>query len=186
MMRDPFDFTKLPTYRDPMFDFVPDAKVFVELGSQRGFTAYRAALHLPNATIHCVDPWKNYEGIPDYVGDMELCWRIFCELHKENIASGKVVAHKGFSWDIAPSFDEQIDLLWIDGDHTLEGLLCDLSLWVPKVRPGGAVVGDNYEIPGVKSAVASWADSHNFDFDVGRALGKRSRNRRQFWFTKKD
>jgi len=181
---DPFDFSKLPTYRDPMFDFVEDVEVFVELGTQRGFTAYRAAIHLPRATIYCVDPWKNYEGIPKYVGDMKLCWEIFKALHAENLKSGKVVAWKGFSWDVALTFVRPIDLLWIDGDHTFEGVTKDFSMWVPQVRSGGVVVGDNYEMDDVRMAVDSFAHANGIDFHVGRCLGKKRRKRLQFWFTK--
>jgi len=181
---DPFDFSRLPTYRDPMFDLAPKAKVFVELGTQRGFTAYRAALHLPNATIHCVDPWANYDGKPNYVGDMILCWEIFKELHKDNLASGKVVSHKGFSWDVSEEFHEPVDLLWIDGDHTFIGAFRDLCLWFPKVSVGGVVVGDNYEMHDVRLAVDRFCQVRGIMPTIGRALGK-STKREQFWFTKR-
>lgn len=182
---DPFDFSRLPDYRDPMFDFVEDVKIFVEIGSQRGFTAWRAVKHLPNATIHCIDPWRNYGGMPASIGDLNLGWEIFKKLHADNIQSGRVVPHFGFSWDIAPGFNEPIDFLWIDGDHTFEGVQKDLSMWVPKVRSGGVVVGDNYEINDVRRAVCHWFHGSNMllELNVGHALAKKTK-RQQFWFWK--
>jgi len=182
---DPFDFSRLPAYRDPMFEMNPGARVFVELGTQRGFTAHRAVIHLPKATVHCVDPWFNFAGKPEYVGDMDLCHAVFQELHKENLASGRVIAHKGFSWDIAETFDEPIDFLWIDGDHTYDGLMKDLELWVPKVVPGGLIVGDNHEMPEVAGALKTWAEKHGYTYEVGGALKKARGRRKQFWFKKK-
>lgn len=33
---------------------------------------------------------------------------------------------------------------YLDGDHTLRGIMFDLNLYAPKVRPGGMVCGDDY------------------------------------------
>jgi predicted O-methyltransferase YrrM len=51
----------------------------------------------------------------------------------------------GKSADLAWQFSPQtIDLLFIDGDHTYEGVKIDLELWVPLVKPGGIVAGHDY------------------------------------------
>ena len=48
----------------------------------------------------------------------------------------------------------EIDLLFIDGDHTYEGVLKDIALWVPWVKHGGIIMFDDYtEVTGVKEAV---------------------------------
>lgn len=51
----------------------------------------------------------------------------------------------------------QIDVLFIDGDHSKNGVMRDYSMYEPLVRPGGAIVFDDYNdarwSPGVKVAV---------------------------------
>jgi predicted O-methyltransferase YrrM len=41
-----------------------------------------------------------------------------------------------------------VRLLFIDGDHSYEGVRTDIDLWGPRVVPGGVVVFDDYESPG--------------------------------------
>jgi hypothetical protein len=53
---------------------------------------------------------------------------------------------------IAPA---SVDMLFIDGSHTYENVRADLSLWLPKRRPGGFVCGHNLtpDCPGVRQAL---------------------------------
>jgi predicted O-methyltransferase YrrM len=41
---------------------------------------------------------------------------------------------------IAVLDDRPVDLLFVDGDHTYEGVRCDFELYAPLVRPGGLFV----------------------------------------------
>jgi predicted O-methyltransferase YrrM len=52
--------------------------------------------------------------------------------------------------------DESLDFVFIDGDHSYEGVKTDIIDWWPKVKPNGILSGDDYNypgIPGVKRAV---------------------------------
>ena len=40
--------------------------------------------------------------------------------------------------------DETLDFVYIDGDHTAKGITIDLFVWVPKVKRGGLVCGDDW------------------------------------------
>lgn len=40
--------------------------------------------------------------------------------------------------------DGELDLVWIDANHGYEWVKEDIHTWVPKVRPGGIVAGDDY------------------------------------------
>jgi len=58
---------------------------------------------------------------------------------------GKIVKHKGYSKDIAPMIEDgSLDLVFIDGDHSYEGVRLDIDLWLPKVREGGVISGHDY------------------------------------------
>jgi predicted O-methyltransferase YrrM len=48
---------------------------------------------------------------------------------------------------------DSVDFFHTDGDHSTEGITTDISVWLPKVRRGGILSGDNYEAPTVAAAV---------------------------------
>jgi predicted O-methyltransferase YrrM len=57
---------------------------------------------------------------------------------------------------VAPSFeDESIDAIYIDGDHTYNGCKKDIEQWLPKVKKGGLIAGDDFSryFPGTVKAV---------------------------------
>jgi predicted O-methyltransferase YrrM len=63
------------------------------------------------------------------------------------IKSGRVVPVRGLSQDVSSAWDQEIDFLFVDGDHRTKSVIRDLVQWVPKVRSGGLVVGDDWEKP---------------------------------------
>jgi len=40
--------------------------------------------------------------------------------------------------------NESIDIIFIDADHSYEGVKKDISLWLPKVKVGGFLTGHDY------------------------------------------
>lgn len=46
-----------------------------------------------------------------------------------------------------------LDFVFIDADHSYEGVKRDLTEWTPKVRAGGLISGHDISWPGVKRAV---------------------------------
>ena len=52
--------------------------------------------------------------------------------------------------------DGSLDFVFIDADHTEEGVSADIAMWRPKVKPGGWLMGHDYNergFPGVVRAV---------------------------------
>ena len=59
--------------------------------------------------------------------------------------SGICSVVRGTNMEAAPQIpDESLDFVYLDGDHTLRGIMFDLHLFSKKVRPGGMVCGDDY------------------------------------------
>lgn len=62
----------------------------------------------------------------------------------------------------------QFDYLYIDGDHSYGGVLRDIILWEPCLKPGGLLIFDdvmNREysgMEGVKKAIESGLNKHNY------------------------
>lgn len=48
---------------------------------------------------------------------------------------------------VAPGWNEPVALLWIDGDHSYEGVRRDFDAWAPHLMPGCDVVLDDTDDP---------------------------------------
>ena len=76
--------------------------------------------------------------------------------------------------------NESLDFIFIDGDHSYEGVRDDLNNWVSKVRTGGLVCGDDYNTiwPGVPRAVNEFISKNSYALNFAC-------NNRVWWFIKK-
>jgi len=83
--------------------------------------------------------------------------------------SNNVFIHKGFSYDILSKFDDgYFDLIYIDGDHSYEGVKKDLNVSYEKTKKGGFIMGHDYtneRFPGVVKAVNEFCDEKELNID---------------------
>jgi hypothetical protein len=117
-----------------------------ELGVQRGANFKRMIEHNPKLAV-AVDCWidngkaetndtslfqdgldKQYETFRDEMKDkpfVKIC--------------------RGYTYDVVKQFsDEFFDLVYIDADHTYNGVRRDINDWYPKVKKGGFLLGHDY------------------------------------------
>jgi predicted O-methyltransferase YrrM len=100
-------------------------------------------------------------------------------MFKHNIHNNKFVYLQGNSHnqetveELKKNIDG-IDILFIDGDHSFEGVINDYKLYYPLVKDGGYIVFDDYAdyrySPEVKNAVDFIVETHK-GFDVIGAFG---------------
>jgi len=72
----------------------------------------------------------------------------------------KFALFAGFSKDAVQLIDDRsLDAVFVDGEHTKSGVETDFKLWWPKLKDGGIMVFDDYNVwfPGVVQAVDSIA-----------------------------
>lgn len=68
--------------------------------------------------------------------------------------------------------DGSLDLVFLDADHSYEGVCEDIRAWLPKVRKGGFIGGHDYQNDnagfkfGVTEAVDKWAGSTGRDIET--------------------
>jgi predicted O-methyltransferase YrrM len=167
------------TARDPMFDLAqPPIDVVVEIGTLVGHWARRCLIQLPEATVYCVDPWSKFVEPERWRGQWKKNTKEF---------GSRCVELRGTSDEWAPKFDKTIDLLFIDGNHTIFQVTADLENWVPKVRAGGLVVGHDIRIPKVRYALTQWANKHRVKWQEDLLYWTpkaKDRDKRCFWFYK--
>jgi hypothetical protein len=62
---------------------------------------------------------------------------------------------------LGPPEKIEIDVLFIDGDHTYEGCKADIDAWTPYVKPGGTVIFHDADEggPGILRAITEYIDT---------------------------
>jgi predicted O-methyltransferase YrrM len=121
-------------------------KVCVELGTWLGASAIPVARSVARwgGTLTCVDTWAgDLSGAPDIP---PAPWMLVA--CARNILSAGVGANVRLiparTLEAAAAWTEPIDYLYIDAAHDYDSVRVDLHAWVPKVKPGGLILGDDY------------------------------------------
>ncbi len=102
--------------------------------------------------LHLIDPWLFQEEYPNrmYGGkviqsqeDMDKIYQLVLEK-----TEGKnVVFHRDFSRNVVPNLeDNYLDWIYIDGNNSYEFVKQDLELCFNKVKVGGLIAGDDYNL----------------------------------------
>jgi hypothetical protein len=140
--------------------------VGVEIGVLRGLTSVHLLEARPRLTLFLVDPWA--ESLP---GD---------RYHDSGDDNGKKKQNE-HNRDMKTALDnvrrygnrarvirarsinavylansQELDFVFIDGDHSEEGVAEDIAAWRGMIRKGGWIGGHDYDqpgVPGVKKAV---------------------------------
>jgi hypothetical protein len=120
--------------------------------------------------LHLIDL---FEGI-NHSGDKDGNNIVYANLEEvyDNLKSkydSNVYIHKGDSKLILNNFeDEYFDFIYIDGDHSYDGVKSDLIISYNKVKKGGYIMGHDYMIQrweGVYSAVNDFCNQYTLKID---------------------
>ena len=111
--------------------------------------------------VHCVDPFDatgDTFSVPIYGAIRDKLGAPIRQLFDENILqaglSGWVEVHQGRACDIAATWTEPIDLLFLDGDQSYEGAQDAYKNWSPFLKAGGIIAVHN-------SAPGSYNTNHD-------------------------
>lgn len=148
-----------------------DPTLVIEVGVAFGYHARHLLSHLPSIHYVGVDPYPGaydpHDKFPAEVSRIfelpasqamdTLFHTVTSDLTKE--FGERFVLLRSDSRMASREFvDESVDVVFIDGDHRYDAVLSDLTLWWPKLRCGGLMIGDDYSWPQVQAAVTHFAD----------------------------
>lgn len=125
--------------------------VLVEIGSYTGESSALFAKHFK--TVICVDPWMGGydDNDPASKSNMNI---VENEFDKRMSTFSNVLKRKETSEEAQKSFSEgEIDIVYIDGNHTFQAVLKDISLWKNVVKGDGFVAGHDHYSKNVRNAV---------------------------------
>ena len=132
----------------------------VELGSFVGQSALALAKGFGPAggKVFCIDTWKGTPG--DETAELAKNADIF-EVFKRNVGDQlckTIFPITGTTLESAQKCaNEELDMVFIDADHSYEAVLADIKAWLSKVKAGGIICGHDYgtiAYTGVTRAVA--------------------------------
>lgn len=168
---------------DAILDRLPQGEHLVgaEIGVLNANTASRILRERPLLKHFMIDPWcvpdkgSSYEESADTnalksADEHEKAYQKTLAL--TNFAGARAVVMRMMSHEAVTEFeDESLDFVFIDGDHSYDGVKLDIKLWLPKVKKGGWIGFHDYDhprLPGVKQAIDEAFDIKVLQFDDNR------------------
>lgn len=154
----------------------PRRALIAEVGVQFGRFAEALLRECDPTRLILIDPWKQMTGayaadpsnVPDHVQQAryeETAARFADETHRVEIwraTSAQAAEWVRKSWTVPRFFNA----VYLDADHTAEGIQGDLERWWPLVGPGGVLAGHDYcETPwiAVRPAVDRFAAENGLE-----------------------
>jgi len=130
---------------------LPRDSLIVEIGSyEGGSTAILASVADERGQrLLCVDPLVPFGngGIPVTEKTLEAFKRNILDVYKNVTWAGYGVT----SVEAAKDVDEEIDFIFIDGNHEYESVLEDCKAWLPKLKPGHCAAFHDFNHPIITS-----------------------------------
>ena len=149
------DDTYLNIIRDVVKRF-PSGSHFVEVGALLGRSSAFLAVEIANSgkdiRFDVVDHWlgseehKNVEKLQEidmfeeFTKNMKPVEKYYNAVRKSSIEATSLYE------------DESLEFVMIDGDHSQSAVENDIASWLPKIKSGGLLAGDDYDDAGVRAA----------------------------------
>jgi len=129
-----------------------DNELFVEVGSFKGRSSAYLAVEIANSgkkiRFDCIDTWagsiEHQQGAECEV--KEVVDGTLYEAFLKNIEPVKHIINpvRMTSLEAAKLYeDNSVDFIMIDGEHTYEAVKADIQAWLPKMKNGGVMTGDD-------------------------------------------
>jgi hypothetical protein len=131
-----------------------------EIGTHRGEFA-KTLLKVWKGRLWCVDPWANPTGyeeqaamLPGLGGDGIDREADLAEARQTlRIYVGRHTLIRSTSQDAVSQVPNNLDFVYIDGDHRKDAVYQDLHSWYPKLRKGGILAGHDWFCPGERDGL---------------------------------
>jgi hypothetical protein len=166
----------LPIQREVLLVYLPSGGIIAEVGVAEGDFSAKILEHCRPQTLHLIDLWA-FQDDAQYKRDLnnvadaeqEARYRAVCARFGSESAAGNVKIYRGDSAITAAAFpDKTFDFVYIDGNHTYDGVRRDLEAYYPKVKDDGFICGHDF---------SNHESARELGFDVVRAVSDFSRER---------
>lgn len=119
------------------------ATIGVEVGTDHGGYAKQLCEGIPGLKLACIDPYTAYtEG--NEVHTQEEVDGIYKEAEARLAPYDAVIVRMTSMEAVKFYEDDVLDFVFIDGNHSYNYVLEDITEWYKKVKPGGIIAGHDY------------------------------------------
>ena len=128
--------------------------VIVEIGSYKGkSTSFLAAgsRHGNNIPVYAVDTWDLREQYGQQKYQVKETLEAFHQQTQSYV--NLITAIRGFSQEVAKTWDKDIGLLFIDGCHWYKEAWADYQNWQKFIPLGGTIALHDYQNPKIQAVV---------------------------------
>jgi hypothetical protein len=133
-------------YRVELNRLLPDSPVTCEVGVAQGLFSRDICEQWRPLHHYCVDSWAQLPGTGD--GSFPQDWHDSNFEHAKNLLTPykkKVTFLVGRSDEMATKVrDNHLDILYLDANHSYDGVMKDLQAWFDKVKINGVIAGHDY------------------------------------------
>ena len=145
------------------------------VGAEIGIWLGKMSYHLLKSglKLYMVDNWK---GVPGYGHKFSDEAQIINKQKALELTSQfdsrRIILHMDSKDASLMVPDKSLDFVFIDADHSYEGVKSDIKHWISKVKPGGWLGGHDYgnenepNHEGVEKAVNEASQEYGFKFEV--------------------
>lgn len=141
-------------------DSASNSAHFVEIGCWKGRSTAMMAVNIVNSGKSIkFDAIDHFKGSQEHQPLTSITNESLLSEFLKNIEPVKDIVNlvvEDSSLAASRYLDKSIDFVFIDGDHSYEGVHKDIQAWLPKIKEGGIIAGDdfnNIDFPGVANAV---------------------------------
>jgi cephalosporin hydroxylase len=151
-----------------------DNATFVEVGSWKGKSSAFLAVEIANSgkdiQFYCIDTWRGSQEHQNM--DLNNLYDTF--LNNMKPLSKYYKAIRIDSVEASTMFEDySLDFVFLDADHSYEGILKDLHAWDRKIKPGGIIAGHDYkntDFIGIEKAVHEFYGENNINKSFQKEL----------------
>jgi hypothetical protein len=142
---------------------IPANGVIVEVGSFAGrSSSHWAANSKPSVAIYCIDPFDyviDGYSLAHIQGDAaDVAGRPSGELFREHTRPWASRLTMVAERSPPAVWTRSADVIFVDGDHSTEGVRRDLEFWCGHLTPRGRLLGHDWDDLRVREAVQAFAD----------------------------
>lgn len=152
---------------------------WVEIGVRFGYNAKFVLSNYNIEKIYLIDPYVELPYLTEIFSKEQVDEYKATAKKLLTEFKDKCVWLEDFSENVHENVpNESIDVLYIDGNHSKESVLLDLENYIPKVKEGGLIIGDDFNEQGVEEAIREYGKKHDVDFNISNVKNSTSK----FWF----
>jgi hypothetical protein len=159
--------------------FIQPGSIVCEVGVFLGDFANDLLKTKPSKLV-LIDTWDGIHGSADVNGNNWVnvnLSEVYEHIQTTTKSIPAVELRRGMSFEILETYpDNYFDAIYIDADHSYDGCKRDLELSMKKIKPGGVIMGHDYEINfakakfvyvfGVKHAVDELCYKYNLEISA--------------------